>query len=109
MIGCKGSGRQQDKKMQFSIAVTYGVADTLNLQRNIWAVEGLYCKRPIQCLASSEILTPPPPPHRPASVHTRWVKGVGVNSSPEDARHCSVLYVCKYFVIWAIELSKLSR
>jgi hypothetical protein len=22
------------------------------------AVEGLYCKRPIQCLASSEILTP---------------------------------------------------
>ncbi len=25
-------------------------------------VEGLYCKRPIQCLASSEILTPPPPP-----------------------------------------------
>ncbi len=28
-------------------------------------VEGLYCKRPIQCLASSEIL----PPHHPASVH----------------------------------------
>ncbi len=24
-------------------------------------VEGLYCKRPIQCLASSELLTPPPP------------------------------------------------
>jgi len=51
-------------------------------------VEGLYCKRPIQCLASSEILTP----HRPASVdplafgagggHTRWVeRGWGVNSS----------------------------
>ncbi len=31
-------------------------------------VEGLYCKRPIQCLASSEILTPHPP-HRPASVY----------------------------------------
>jgi hypothetical protein len=68
-------------------------------------VEGLYCKRPIQCLASSEILTPHPltaprvctPPgggHR----HTRWVKrGWGVNSS-EDARLCSVLYICKY--IW---------
>jgi hypothetical protein len=25
-------------------------------------VEGLYCKRPILCLTSSEILTPPPPP-----------------------------------------------
>jgi hypothetical protein len=33
----------------------------------------------------------PPPPHR-------WVKrGWGVYSS-EDARHCSVLYICKYFV-----------
>jgi hypothetical protein len=72
-------------------------------------VEGLYCKRPIQCLASSEIFTSPPPPHRPASVypppfgarvgHTRWVeRGCGVNSS-EDARHCSVLYICKYFVM----------
>jgi hypothetical protein len=30
--------------------------------------------------------------------HTRWVeRGWGVNSS-EDARHCSVLYVCKHFV-----------
>jgi hypothetical protein len=47
------------------------------------------------------------PPHRPASVqpafgavggHTRRVeRGWGVNSS-EDARHCSVLYKCKYFV-----------
>jgi hypothetical protein len=48
----------------------------------VQTVEGLYCKRPIQCLASSEILTPPPP-HRPPNVyppplargggHTRWV------------------------------------
>ncbi len=42
--------------------------------------EGLYCKRPIQCLASSEILTPHPLTARrvctPAFVagggHTRW-------------------------------------
>ncbi len=74
------------------------------------AVEGLYyCKRPIQCLASVDL----PPPHRPASVvypplafgaeggHTRWVeRGWGVNSS-EDARHCSVLYLSKYFVATA--------
>jgi hypothetical protein len=50
----------------------------------------------------------PPPPHRPASVyppplvrgggHTRWVeRGWGV-SSWEDARHCPVLYICKYLV-----------
>ncbi len=63
-------------------------------------VEGLYCKRPIQCLASSEILTPTPsPPGQCVSPafgegggHTRWVeRGWGINSS-EDARHCSVLY-----------------
>ncbi len=63
-----------------------------------------YCKRPIQCRASSKILTP----HRPASVyppalgagggHTRWVeKGWGFNIL-EDARHCSVLYIRNYFV-----------
>ena len=70
-------------------------------------VEGLYCKRPIQCLASSEILTPHPLTARLVCVppafgagegHTRWVEsGWGFNNS-EDARHCSVLYICKYFV-----------
>ncbi len=30
--------------------------------KSLSSVEGLYCKRPIQCLASSEILTPPPTP-----------------------------------------------
>ncbi len=33
--------------------------DTLRVILRI--VEGLYCERPIQCLASSEILTPPHP------------------------------------------------
>jgi hypothetical protein len=34
----------------------------------------------------------------PGEGHTRWVeRGWGVKSS-EDARHCSVLYKCKYFV-----------
>jgi hypothetical protein len=48
----------------------------------------------------------PPPPHRPASVyslrlwcggrtHSPGGEGVGVHSS-EDARHRSVLYICKY-------------
>jgi hypothetical protein len=54
---------------------------------------------------------PPAPPHRPSNVtppppafgagggHTRWVeRGWGVNIL-EDARHCSVLYICKYFVV----------
>jgi hypothetical protein len=71
-------------------------------------VEGLCCKRPIQCLASSEILTPPPLTN-PASVYppplvrgedtlSGWRGGGGLNI-PEDARHCSVLYICKYFVV----------
>ncbi len=76
------------------------------------AVEGLYCKRPIQCLASSEMLTPhpltarrvcvyPPPLVRGVDTLAGWRGGWGVNSS-EDARHCSVLYICKYFVYQAI-------
>jgi hypothetical protein len=77
-------------------------------------LERLYCKRPILCLASSKILTSHLP-HRPASVYTPgrvctpfplgaggghicWVeRGVGVIIL-EDARHSSVLYICKYFV-----------
>ncbi len=72
-------------------------------------VEGLYCKRPIQCLASTEILTPqphtalrvctpPPPVFGAGGGHTHWVeKGWGANSS-KAARNCSVLYICKYYV-----------
>jgi hypothetical protein len=96
--------------------------DVLNKEKQgpcVWVkcVEGLYYKRTIQCLASSEILTLPPP-HRPASVyptafgagrgHTRWVeRGWGVNSS-EDARHCSVLYICKYFVVKCVRVPSCS-
>jgi hypothetical protein len=87
----------------------YAILSQHNLSAYILpTVERLYCKRPILCLASSKILTPQPP-HRPASVytlafgarggHTRWVeRGVGVNIL-EDARHSSVLYICKYFVL----------
>jgi hypothetical protein len=71
-------------------------------------VKGLYCKRPIQCLAFSEILTPhpltarqvcTPPPLRCGGEDTlaKGRGGGGVNSL-KDARHCSVLYICKYFV-----------
>ncbi len=52
----------------------------------------------------------PPPPSPPGDCvppafgagggHTRWVeRGVGVNIL-EDARHSSVLYICKYFVLY---------
>jgi hypothetical protein len=58
--------------------------------------------------ASSKILTPHPP-LRPANVYppafgagedtlAGWRGGWGVNIL-EDARHSSVLYVCKYFVL----------
>ncbi len=71
-------------------------------------VERLYCKRPIQCLASSKILTPHPrtarrvcsvsPAFGAGGGHTRWVeRGWGVNIL-EEASHCSVLYIRMYFV-----------
>ncbi len=37
------------------------VQSTARLSVYVQFVEGLYCKRTIQCLASSELLTPPPP------------------------------------------------
>jgi hypothetical protein len=48
-------------------------------------------------------IDPPPPslpgvlpPHQRRGVHTRWAeRGWGVNTL-EDARQCSVLYLCKY-------------
>jgi hypothetical protein len=61
-------------------------------------VEGLYCKRSIQLSGVFRNIDPPPP-HRPASAYggrTHSLGGEGgwrVNSS-EDARHCSVLYIC---------------
>ncbi len=74
-------------------------------------VEGLYCKRPIQFLASSELLTPHPS-HRPASVnppafgagggHTRWVErgwGSIVRKTPDTALYSiyvSTLYLGLY-------------
>ncbi len=76
-----------------------------------WTVERLFCKRPILCLASSKILTPPPPSLpgeyvTPAILmrggHPRWVEGGGCQYL-EDARHSSVLYICKYFVTQTIE------
>jgi hypothetical protein len=58
----------------------------------------------------------PPPPHRPASVYPHppplvrgedtlagWRGGWGVNIL-EDARHSSVLYICKYFVGCGVEM-----
>jgi hypothetical protein len=63
-------------------------------------VERLDCKRPILWLASSKILKPHPP-HRGEDSHTghprRVERGLG-GQYLEDARHSSVLDVCKYFV-----------
>jgi hypothetical protein len=39
----------------------YGCSHTFSMLRIHVCVESLYCKRPILCLASSKILTPPPP------------------------------------------------
>jgi hypothetical protein len=68
--------------------------------------EGLYCKRPIQCLASSKILTPHSltarrvctPAFGAGGGHAHWVERGWEVSSFEDTRHCFVLCICKYFV-----------
>jgi hypothetical protein len=53
-----------------------------------------------------------PPPHRPASVYpprlwcggkTHSLGGEGGVNILEDGRHCSVLYICKYFVTHPLE------
>jgi hypothetical protein len=77
-------------------------------------VEGFYCKGPIQCLASSELLTPPPTPWPPGEcvpprlwcggrTHSLGGEGGGGVNSSEYARHSSVLYKCKYFVLYILE------
>jgi hypothetical protein len=78
-------------------------------------VEGLYCKRPIQCLASSEIFPPPPPP--PARLFSGaggrthslgggggWGVNILTRTIVRKARHCSVLYICKYFVVFRLSV-----
>jgi hypothetical protein len=54
-------------------------------------------------LTARRVCTPRPGPAFGAGVgQTRWVeRGVGVNIL-EDARHCSVLYIRKYFVFLCI-------
>jgi hypothetical protein len=76
---------------------------------SVQGVEGLYCKRPIQCLASSEILTPHPLTARQVCTPPLWCGGrthsLGggggggsiVRKTLDTA--CSVLYICKNFVV----------
>ena len=78
----------------------------------------VYCKRPIQCLASSKILTPHPltarrvciplPLVRGKDKLAGWRGGWGINIL-EDARHSSVLYICKYFVGMSMERGRCSQ
>ncbi len=76
----------------------------------VLTVEGLYSKSQSNVWRLPNYWPPTPPPPSecvpPAfgegGGHTRWVeRGLGVQSS-EDARHCSVLYICKYFVVLTI-------
>jgi hypothetical protein len=47
---------------------------------------------------TARLVCTPPPAFGTRGGHTRWVeRGWGVNIL-EDARHCSVLYIRKYFV-----------
>jgi hypothetical protein len=84
----------------------------------LYIIEGLNCKKPIQCLASSKILTPPPPhpgecvPPPPLvrgeDTLAGWRGGWGVNIL-EDARHCSVLYICTYCALHSKKIQEVYR
>jgi hypothetical protein len=65
-------------------------------------VEGLYCKRPIQCLASSKILTPhrpvcvyPPPPPPPPLVRGRTLSLGGEGGGGQYFRRRRI-QLCRY-------------
>ncbi len=47
----------------------------IGVHLSVPTVERLYCKRPIQCLASSKILTPPPPTARRVCTPRLWCGG----------------------------------
>ncbi len=88
---------------------------TIDFSNIALTLEGLYCKRPIQSLASSKLLTPHPltarqvctPPYCAGGGQTRWVeRGWGVDIL-EDGRHCSVLYIRKYFVALTVYRNQL--
>jgi hypothetical protein len=82
---CQFSARKGKRLRVGSAWGARGVKDyTVRGRSNVWR------------LPKSKIFHPP---RRPAEGgHTRWVeRGRGVNIL-EDARHCSVLYICKYFV-----------
>jgi hypothetical protein len=92
--------------MNYILPLGDGISESLDQNRTI-PVEELYCKRPIQCLASSEILTLHPLTARRECTARHWCggrthslggEGVGGSIVWKTPRHCSVLYICKYFV-----------
>jgi hypothetical protein len=61
-------------------------------------MSGVFRKIDPHPLTAWRVCTPSPQAFSAGGGHTRWLeRGWGVNSS-EDARHYSVLYICKYFV-----------
>ncbi len=72
----------------------------------MYSVERLYCKRPILYLASSKILTPTPSPpgERGEDTLAGWKGGGSMFQCWEDARHCSILYIRKYCVVYSVHI-----
>ncbi len=58
-------------------------------------------------LTARRVCTPPPRMVQGGG-HTRWMHGEGFNIL-EDARHCSVLYIRKYFVLRDIHKKDIER
>jgi hypothetical protein len=60
--GCVGGSFWELARQQLTYDSCMGVSQIVGRSLTLLFVDGLYCKRPIQCLASSEILTPTPSP-----------------------------------------------
>ncbi len=99
--------KQQGEKSAKSLSLTCCLEGPISAHTpspciGILAVERLYCKRPILCLASSKILTSHPLTARRVCTPPPLVRGENTLKILEDARHSSVIYICRYFVILVI-------
>jgi hypothetical protein len=92
----------------FSAGSACLVPVSIDISHILYPIERLYCKRPIQCLASPKILTPHPPTGRRVCTPRLWCwvrtyslggKGVGWHFGRRQTQLC-ILYICKYFVLY---------
>jgi hypothetical protein len=76
----------------FSAGSACLVSVSIDISHILYPVERLYCKRPIQCLASPKILV------RGEDILAGWRGGRGYFGRRQT--QLCILYICKYFVLY---------